>query len=302
MHACGHDLHMAALVGAVELLAADRASLPGTVVAVFQPGEEGYGGAELMLRAGVLGAAGAPPVASFALHVFSYLPRGLFFTRPGVVMAGLRIMRLEVHGRGGHAARPSEARDPITTTAEIIQSMQSFVSRRVSPADPAVVTVGSLHAGSSPTVIPDVAVLELSIRTLSAETETMLLDKLPRLAAAIAAGHGLTVTATVLKTMPPTVNDEESVDDIRAAVSATVGEDRNRTLDFPEMVSEDFSYFLGRTGGAMVLLGAEDPAAGADGQTPSNHSPYARFDDRVVPEAALVLSSVARLRLARSSQ
>ena len=149
MHACGHDLHMAGLVGAARLLAARRDELPGTVVFMFQPGEEGFAGARVMLEEGVLDAAGAPPVAAYALHVDSVLASGVVTTRPGAIMASATGLKVRIVGTGGHAAYPHLGVDPIPVAAELVLALQTFVTRRVPAVDPAVVSVTRLTSDSA---------------------------------------------------------------------------------------------------------------------------------------------------------
>ena len=154
MHACGHDLHMAGLVGAVHELHRRRDEFRGDVLAVFQPGEEGAGGAELMISEKTHLVTGQKPIASFGVHVLSFVESGMFTCREGEVMGAAMLFELELLGRGGHAARPHTALDPVSTAALVVQAIQTFVAQNSSPGDPIVVTVGSLTAGTAANVIP----------------------------------------------------------------------------------------------------------------------------------------------------
>jgi len=160
MHACGHDLHTAMLVGAARLLSARQAELPGNVIFMFQPGEEGQGGAALMISEGLLDAAGGRPVAAYALHAASaQFPRGMFSTRPGPMMAAADILDVTVRGHGGHASQPHLAQDPIPAACEMVTALQTLVTRRFDVFDPVVITVGSFHAGTADNIVPDEALV-----------------------------------------------------------------------------------------------------------------------------------------------
>lgn len=293
MHACGHDLHMAALVGAIRLLAERRADLPGSVVAMFQPGEEGHGGAEAMLAEGVLAAAGATPVASYGIHVFSFLERGLFACRGGVVMGSILNLELRFRGLGGHAARPESARNPILAASLAVQAIQSLVTQASSPGDPVVATVGAFLAGDAPNVIPDVATVRLSIRAVSGERVAEIERAIVTTAASLARGFGVEVESQPGARLPATRSDAAESARVREVVTDLFGADRFRELTHPELISEDFSHVLDATGGAFVFVGARD----GDGDPESNHSPRARFDDSVVDDAARMLAEVAERRL-----
>lgn len=291
MHACGHDLHTAALVGAAHQLAAEQAELSGTVVFTFQPGEEGHGGARLMLQEGLLDLAGDRPSAAYALHVLADRPRGVIWCRPGTIMAAYSVLDVTLLGRGGHGGRPHEALDPVPALAETVTALHAYIARRFDAFDPVVLTVGQLRAGTVPNVVPDHAVLRAGIRTFSDSATARVADELPALAAAVGAAHGLEVEASVHPVMAPTINDPEATAVFARTATALFGADRYVELVNPRLGSEDFSEILHEVPGAYGYLGA-GPADGA--AVVGNHSPRARFDDSVLPDAAALLAGLAR--------
>ncbi|WP_162605507.1 M20 metallopeptidase family protein [Jiangella ureilytica] len=295
MHACGHDLHMAGLVGAVHQLHSRREEFTGDVLAVFQPGEEGAGGAALMISEKAHLLTGQKPIASYGLHVLSFAETGVFYCREGEVMGAAMLFELELLGRGGHAARPHTALDPISTAALVVQAIQTFVAQNSAPGDPIVVTVGSIVAGTAANVIPSRALLKVSLRAASHETARAAYEKIRGIATAIAVAYGLGLRAEIGPDLGPTVTDAEGVALVRRSVADLYGAARYRELVVPEMISEDFSQFLEETGGAFVLVGAAvgDPSH----PLPTNHSPEARFDDSVVPDMSSLLADLAIRRL-----
>ncbi|MFD6448279.1 M20 family metallopeptidase [Promicromonospora sp. NPDC060204] len=292
MHACGHDLHVAGLVGAARLLSARKHELAGNVVLMFQPGEEGPGGALPMITEGVLDAAGTPVDAAFGIHVTGLYDKGLFVSRPGPAWAGVNILDITVHGRGGHGSSPWMSVDPVPVAAEIVLALQSYVTRRVSVFDPVVITVGQLHAGTASNVIPDTAELNASVRTLSDASLAQLTAELPRLVQGIASAHGCTADVVLEPEYPVTVNDAGMWDHARAVLTGLYGPDRVVERPEPIMGAEDFSYVLQRVPGCFVQLGARPDDVPADA-APSNHSARVRFDDSVLGEQAAALAELA---------
>ncbi|MEV6110151.1 M20 family metallopeptidase [Streptomyces sp. NPDC051940] len=297
MHACGHDLHTAALVGAARLLAERRAELAGDVVFMFQPGEEGEGGARLMVDEGVLDAAGRRVVAAYALHVgAALLPGGWVATKPGPVLAAADELVVTMRGRGGHGSMPHTALDPIPAACEAVVALQTMATRRFDAFDPLVLTVGSFHAGSADNVIPDTAVFSATVRTFSAEARERVREESQRVVHGIAAAHGLTATADYRDGYPVTVNDPAETAFAERTARRLVGDDRYVEMPHPIMGSEDFGVLGELVPSAYLMLGAcppdRDPFSAA-----YNHSPDARFDDSVLPDAAALLASLAMDRL-----
>ena len=292
MHACGHDLHMAMLVGAARLLAAHRDSLAGDVVFMFQPGEEGWDGAGAMLGEGVLTAAGPPLSAAYGMHVRSgKTPNGIFTTRGRTMMSASSRLDVTVQGRGGHGSSPHLGRDPITAAAEMITSLQTMVTRRFDIFDPVVVTVGRMSGGSARNIIPDTAEFSATVRTFSRATGDAIGDLATAVCQGVALAHGLEVDVRYVQEYPATVNDPEHAQFLADVVRDVFGDAAFLPMQFPEAGSEDFSRVLEEVPGSYVMLGAsmaEDYAA-----APSNHSPLARFDDRVMPSGAVLHAELA---------
>ncbi|MFD5027582.1 M20 family metallopeptidase [Streptomyces sp. NPDC058373] len=293
MHACGHDLHTAGLVGAARLLAARRTELAGDVVFMFQPGEEGCDGAALMIEEGVLEAAGQRVVAAYALHVFSTrLPLGMVTTRPGTMLAASDAFDVTVTGRGGHGSMPHLTRDPVVAACEMVTALQTRVAREIDVQDPAVVSVGSLHAGTARNVVPSEARFEATVRTYSETARDQVQRLVERTLHGIALAHDVTVDVEYARQYPATVNPPEEAAFALSTAAGLFGTDRVVEGERPVSGSEDFSRVLEEVPGAFLAVGACPP--GADLATaPVNHSAQAVFDDAVLGDQAALLAALA---------
>src|SRR5208337_4314938 len=280
MHACGHDIHMAALVGTAEIMAKTRAQWQGTLMLIAQPAEETVGGAKGMLADGLFTRFPKPDVG-VALHTTNNLPAGKVGIAPEYALSNADTVNITIYGRGGHGARPETTVDPIVIAAKTILSLQTIVSREIKPGDPAVITVGYIRGGTKNNIIPDEVHLGLSVRSYTADVRQHLLSAIERVVKAEAVGAGAPKPPLVqdVESTAAVYNDPKLSERLSQALIQVFGTQNVEKLP-PNMASEDYSYFVeAGVPSFYFALGVADPAkfkeAQAGGpQLPSNHSPF----------------------------
>jgi len=302
MHACGHDNHVAILMGTAEVLAGMKAQLPGTVVFIFQPAEEGHpdggGGAERMIADGVMD---NPKIDGiFGLHVWSG-KLGEITYRPGPTMAASNSYRITVHGRQTHGANPWGGIDPIVVGSQIVMGLQTIISRQTDiTANPAIVTVGQFNAGVRNNIIPDSAVLVGTIRTFSGEQKADIFRRVQTTAQNIAEASGARVDVKIDSGYIVTRNDEALTARMLPTLQRAAGRDMVQLAPLATG-AEDFSYFQARVPGLFIFLGVSAPEADLN-TVPRNHSPLFFADERALPVGVKAMSALALDWLAQSSR
>jgi len=288
MHACGHDVHMACLLGVAAVLARSPRAETGPIRLLFQPAEEdgGRGGALPLIERGCL----EHPKVDYVVgqHVDPSLPLGQLGWRAGPLMAAADSFVIRVLGRGGHAASPHQGPDPIVIASEIVAGLQTLVSRVRNPVDPVVVSVGSIHGGTRHNIIPDEVVLEGTVRTLRPETRELMERTLRRKARSIATGAGARVRIAYVHGYPALINDPDSTRTVAAGLAAEFGKANVVEVDHPLMGAEDFSRYLERVPGTFLRLGVGLPESPA-----SLHSATFAPDERALVLGAAALGAAA---------
>lgn len=298
MHACGHDLHTAMLVGAAKLLSDMRDDLVGNVIFMFQPGEEGHHGAKFMLEEGLLESTGDRPTGAFAIHVSPWFASGTVNHKPGPQMASADEVKITVTGRGGHASTPFLSLDPIPIAAEIILAVETAITRRINVFDPGVITFGSVQAGTTNNVIPEQASMIGTIRAFSEKTRAELHAILERVAGNVAVAHAAKAKVSIKPGYPVSINDDEFASFVTDVATDLVGDDRVTPLPTPIMGAEDWSYVMNEVPGTMAFLGSCLPDL-VPGQSPGNHSNLVVFHEESMATGIALYSSVAIEHLKR---
>ncbi|MEG0803701.1 MAG: M20 family metallopeptidase [Pygmaiobacter sp.] len=288
-HSCGHDLHTAALLTCAKILKKAEAQIAGTILFVFQPAEENFGGAKSVCETGIFER--YHPQMIVGLHTWPDLPAGTVGLKKGPFMAASDLLTITVTGKNGHAAHPHKAIDPIMVSGYLITALQTIVSRNVAPLDSAVITIGKMTAGTAANVIPERAVLEGSVRTADPEVQNAVEQRLRTLLPSIAEGFGAECTVDYIKGTPAVVNDTATVELLQRAAQQVLSPDQIVFLEKPSMGSEDFATYLQRIPGAIFRIGTSNEQLNSHCAL---HNAKIIFDEQAIMTGASVLSQFSQ--------
>jgi amidohydrolase len=288
MHACGHDGHTAVLLTVAKILSAHRAELGGTIKFMFQPAEEGMGGAEKMMADGVLENPKVDVV--LALHVWNEKPVGWIGISSGPAMAGAEIFKIKVLGKGGHGAVPNLAVDPILAAAQIVSALQGIVSRNVAPLQTAVVSVCTIHGGVTFNVIPPAVEMTGTIRTFEPAVRVQVLERFEKTVRSVAEGMGCQAEIDLKMLTPATINHLDIASRVQAVANHLFPQDDVDSANYTTMGSEDFAYILNKVPGCFFFIGSANPKKGLDA---GHHHPKFDIDETALPRGAALMAAAA---------
>lgn len=286
MHACGHDAHTAILLTVAKMLVAHQNEINGTIKLVFQPAEEGMGGAERMMAEGILD--NPKPEISLALHVWNDQPVGWIGISNGPSMAGAEIFNISITGKGGHGAQPNLAIDPVLASSHIISSLQGIVSRNVPPLKTAVVSVCSIHGGTAFNIIPSSVQLSGTIRTFEEEVRNTVITNFKKIVTSTAEAMGCRADIDLQRLTPPTTNDPAIAEKVQKVARQLLPHSRVETSNYQTMGSEDFAFILEKIPGCFIFVGSANPSKGLDAP---HHNPKFDIDENALPVSVALMTT-----------
>jgi len=294
MHACGHDGHVAAGLTVARLLKMHQAQLPSSIQFVFQPAEEGLGGAVEMIKGGVF--TRPKPKCCLAFHVWNERPVGWFGIVPGPVLASSDTFTISIKGKGGHGAIPDQTIDPVVVMGQLVIAMQTIVSRNISPLESAVLSIGQINCGNTHNVIPNNVIVQGTIRAFSSQVRDNVLNRLKTVCDGLTLGFNCEISLVIDKISPAVVNNKE-VTKIVESVAREIFSEAEIENNYRTMVSEDFSFFLEEVPGCLILVGSRNDQKGLSA---SHHNPRFDFDEFALVNAVTLLAATA-LRISELS-